>query len=53
MKKQIYSEAKQLAEKYNGVVLNCMEYGKLVAYKVMLKESQLVVIFKNRNVGEL
>lgn len=53
MKKQIYAEAKQLAEKYNGHVLNCMKYGKLVAYKVVFKESQLVVIFKNRNGGTL
>lgn len=53
MKKQIYAEAKQLAEKYNGHVLECLEHGKLVAYKVVFKESQLVVIFKNRNGGEL
>lgn len=53
MKKRIYEEAKQLAEKYNGLVLECMEHGRHVAYKVVFKNSQLVVIFKNRNGGEL
>lgn len=49
----IKEEAQRLAEEYNGMVLDCLENGSIVAYKVVFKNSQMTVIFKNRNGGML
>lgn len=49
----IKAEANRLAKEYDGLVLQCFENGNLVAYKVVFKDSQMTVIFKNRNGGVL
>lgn len=46
-------EARCLAKKYNASVLECVKHGKISAYKVVLNNSKIVVVFKNRDGGAL
>lgn len=49
----IKNEAKRLAEKYDGLVLECSERGTRTALQVVFRDSPITVIFKNRNGGTL